>query len=138
MKIDWQHESVNHHLQVTCTLLEETTGTFSPLKSYLICVPPMLSYPKNPESNCMAFTGVYRNGSKTERISGYTIMGASAGVNDSLFSFPIIAILLFQITDGGEIEPLLSVIWARDTLVLPGMEIPIEKANTFHINFWRV
>jgi peptide/nickel transport system substrate-binding protein len=135
MSIDWQHEGVKHYLKVTCTPLEETTSTFSTTqKAYLICPPPSF-IPPDHESNCMAFTGIHKNGSKTESISGYAVLLAVAEENSSsMFPQPIIMIWLFQNKDEGKSESLLIAEWAKNGIDDP--DIIVERAKTFHVNFW--
>ena len=135
ISINWRYEEVKHNLRVICKPLEETTGTFfTNPKSYLISPPPTYD-PQNHELNCMAYTGFYRNGSKIESVSGFALLIAVGGENSSwIFPQPEIAIWFFQDKDGGEIESLLTAVWAKDSIDLLGTTI--EKANTFHVNFW--
>jgi len=131
MSINWQHEEIKHSLRVVCKPLEETTGTFFTPNAYVIGPPPTFD-PRNYSSNCMTYTGSYRNGSKIEKVSGYAVMVVQ-GVNDT----PVgIGISLLQNKDRGEIEPFFTAAWFREGTNINGTII--EKANTFHVNYWRL
>ncbi|MCJ7572277.1 MAG: ABC transporter substrate-binding protein, partial [Candidatus Thermoplasmatota archaeon] len=100
ISINWQQENIEHHLQVICTPQEKTTSMFSTgEKGYNIF--PYGENPTEHESNCMAFTGFHRNGTKTESISGFAILVAIAVENTSPgFPEPIIDSILFQKEEG--------------------------------------
>lgn len=131
MCVNWQHEEIKHSLLVVCKPLEETTGTFFTPKAYLIGPPPTFD-PRNYSSNCMTYTGLFRNGSKFEKVSGYAIM-----IGQSVNVTPVgIGISLLQSTGEGDLEPFFTAAWYRDGSNINGTII--EKATTFHINYWRV
>jgi len=135
LSIGWRHEEVKYHLQVICTPLEETTGLFLSNESLSIIGALPTYDPVDHQSNCMAYTGSYRNGSKTENISGLAVLLSVGKKNaSSMFPEPIIAIWLLEHNDGEEIEPLLMAIWSKNGWNFN--EITIEKATTFHVNFW--
>ena len=133
--MSWQHESVKHHLGIICKPLNETTGSFfSDPKIYLISPPPTFEV-SNHLSNCMKFNGFYRNGSKIERVSGFAVLFAIAENNSgSVISDPAIIIYLFQKKDIEEIEPILFAVWSKNGMEL--LNTTIEKAKTFHVNYW--
>jgi hypothetical protein len=135
LSIGWRHEEVKYHLKVICTPLEETTGLFLSNESLsIIGVLPTFD-PLDHQSNCMTYTGNYRNGSKTEDISGLAVLLSVGKKNaSSIFPEPIIMIWLLEKNDEGEIEPLLMSIWSKNGWSFN--EITIEKATTFHVNFW--
>jgi len=139
--IKWQHEKVNHVLWAVCTPLEETTGSFffdsNGTTGYIISPPPTLN-PRNHTSNCMAYTGFHKNGSKIERISGYawSIVGTEELPPSESQHQSGVMIGLLQNKGGGEYEYLLDAAWFKYGIDINGTII--EKANTFHGNYWKL
>jgi hypothetical protein len=135
MSINWQHDEVKQSLRVVCKPFKETTGTFlTNPKTYGLGIVPTFD-PKNYSSNCMTFSGSYRNGTKIEKVSGYALMIVGLPPNaSSNSSIRAIILALYQNRDGGEIEPFFVACWVKDDWNINGTII--EKANTFHYNFW--
>jgi hypothetical protein len=136
MSINWQHEGIKHSLWAVCKPFKETTGTFfTNPKTYLQGAVPTFD-PNNYSSNCMTYSGSYRNGTKNEKVSGYAVIIAGLVPNSSNFSDRGIMIQLYLNKGGGDFEPFFVAAWFKDGWDFNGTII--EKANTFHINYWRL
>ncbi|MCK5261896.1 MAG: hypothetical protein KAJ44_06920 [Thermoplasmatales archaeon] len=133
VSIRWQHETVKHSLNVMLKPQAETVGGFIDPKFYVI--PPPTNETQPSEFCSMEFSGIHRNGSKIESVSGFAGLFA-IGVNNPWPTFPepTIVIYLIQKRDGGEFDPLLVVLWSKDGGDLLGTTI--ERAKVFYVNFW--
>jgi hypothetical protein len=137
MHINWQHEGIKHSLWIVCKPFKETTATFfTNQKTYVLGAVPGFDA-RNYSSICMTYSGSYRNGTKNQNVSGYAIICTFiVPPNSSKYPVPPIMIQLLQNKDGGEIESFLLAMWFKDGWNNNGTII--EKANTFHTNYWQL
>jgi hypothetical protein len=135
MNINWQHEEIKHNLQVIITPLKETMNFLTTdRKAYGIGF-HRADNPANHELNCMEFTGFYKNGSKTESISGFALLLAirEENLSSPAFPIPLIDVILFT-KEEGEYEPLITAVWTKNGWDINGTTFP--EAKTFNVNYW--